>query len=209
MLSSLLKVRNEDILRLQRDVDNIAYNLVTSVNSIHQRGFVNRTIPIGPEGPPQNLEDSKGKITGIKFFRNLENQKDAAMKIEISENVLADLTNIITALEPNSPGDNRVAIAVSKIQHQKLFDDGTATLEEKYLQTIADIGLQSSKANIDAEQSEGILNQQQTVRERISGVSIDEEAANMIRYQHAYEASAKVLKTADQMFQTVIGLLQR
>lgn len=209
MLSSLLKVRNVDIVRFQKNVDNIAYNLASSVNSVHQRGFVNRNVETGPDGKISNFKDSKGKITGIKFFRNLDDPKEAAMKIEISEDVMADLTNIITALEPNSPGDNRVAIAVSKIQHQKLFDDGTATLEEKYLQAIADIGLQSSKAQIDSEQSEGILNQQQTVRERISGVSIDEEAANMIRYQHAYEASAKILKTADQMFQTVIGLLQR
>ena len=77
------------------------------------------------------------------------------------------------------------------------------------MQSIADIGLQTSKAIMDSEQAEGILNQQKTVRERISGVSIDEETANMVRYQHAYEASAKILNTADQMFHTVIGLLKR
>ena len=208
-LSSLMKVRNEDIQRLQKSIDDIAFNLVSSVNAIHERGFVNRTIQMNQDENTPAMQDSKGKTTGIKFFRALEDKQDAGMKIELSEDVLADLTNIVTALEPNSPGDNRVSIAISKIQHQKIFDDGNATLEEKYLQSIADIGLQSSKARMDSEQAEGILNQQKTVRERISGVSIDEETANMVRYQHAYEASAKILKTADQMFNTVIGLLKR
>jgi len=207
-LSSLMKTRNEDIVRLQNSMDEIAFNLVTTVNGLHERGYVNRDIPMREDGSLPDA-DQKGKTTGIKFFRNLESSQDAAMLIELNEDVLADLTNIVTALEPNSPGDNRVSIAISKIQHQKLFDQGTATLEEKYLQSIADIGLQTSKAIMDSEQAEGILNQQKTVRERISGVSIDEETANMVRYQHAYEASAKILNTADQMFHTVIGLLKR
>jgi len=111
-------------------------------------------------------------------------------------------------LEPNAPGDNRVAVAISKLQHEKLLDEGTSTLEEKYLQSIAHVGLETGKARLDTEQSEGILAQTRSLKERISGVSIDEETANMVRYQHAYDASAKVLKTADDMFKTVLGIMR-
>ena len=117
-----------------------------------------------------------------------------------------DLSNIATALAPNSPGDNRIALAISKIQNERILDDGTITLEEKYLQSIGNIGLSTGKARLNSEQSEGILNQTKSVKERYSGVSIDEEAANMVRYQHAYDASAKVMKTAEEMFATVLSI---
>lgn len=117
-----------------------------------------------------------------------------------------DLSNITTGLKPNAPGDNRIALAISKIQHEKFMAGGTATIEEQYLQTIGKIGLEASKANFEQEQSEGILAQVNSIRERISGVSLDEETANMVRYQHAYEASAKVMQTANEMFDTVINI---
>ena len=47
-----------------------------------------------------------------------------------------------------------------------------------------------------------------SLKERLTGVSIDEETANMVKFQHAYDASAKVLKTADEMFKTVLGILR-
>ena len=86
------------------------------------------------------------------------------------------------------------------------MEEGTATMEEAFLKTIGKVGLESGKAQLDAEQAEGLIAQAKTIRERISGVSIDEETANMVRYQHAYEASAKVMQTANEMFDTVIGI---
>ena len=86
------------------------------------------------------------------------------------------------------------------------MDGGTTTLEESYLQTIGNVGLESGKAQLDREQSEGILAQTKNLKERLSGVSIDEEAANMVRYQHAYDASAKVMQTANEMFDTVLSI---
>jgi len=58
----------------------------------------------------------------------------------------------------------------------------------------------------DSEQSSGLLAQATSIRERLTGVSIDEETSNMVRYQHAYEASAKIMQAADEMFKTVLEL---
>ena len=71
---------------------------------------------------------------------------------------------------------------------------------------IGNIGLEMGKARLDAEQSSGILAQATNLRERLAGVSIDEETANMVRFQHAYQASAKVMQAADDMFKTVLEL---
>jgi flagellar hook-associated protein 1 FlgK len=72
---------------------------------------------------------------------------------------------------------------------------------------VGHIGLQAGKAKINEEQSGGILAQAKSVKERLAGVSLDEEAANMIKYQNSYEASAKVMRASDEMFKAVLNLL--
>lgn len=204
-LSALVTVRNQSIYELKSRVDSIAHEFMNTTNAIHRRGFVGRQIPVDAEGLTP-LYDAKGPVTGINFFREPTSVKGAAENMMLSDEVRSDLSNIATSLKPNSAGDNRIAIAISKLQHERVMEGGTATLEESYLQTIGNIGLETSKARIDAEQSSGILAQIKGVKERISGVSIDEETSNMVRYQHAYEASAKVMQAADEMFSTVLNI---
>lgn len=205
-LQSLVHVRNQDLVEARSDIDNIAYNFVNTVNAIHRRGYVNREININSNGSPVQ-SDEHGPTTGINFFQIIDFKDGAASKVKISELVKENLSNVATAASPNAPGDNRIAIAISKIQHEKILDDSTTTLEEKYLQIIGNIGLESGKATFDKEQSHGILTQTEALREKVSGVSIDEETSNLVKYQHAYEASAKVLKSADEMFKTVLGIM--
>ena len=204
-LASVIKVRNEDLKKLQENIDGIAYQFTTSVNAIHRQGFVNRPINIGPDGTPAKL-DAKGLTTGLDFFAQPLEVEGAGSSIDLSDAVKEDLSNIAAALAPNAPGDNRVSIAISKLQHERIAGEDSVTLEEKYLQTIGNIGLETGKARLDAEQSNGLLAQANSIRERLSGVSIDEETANMVRYQHAYEASAKMMQAADEMFKTVLEL---
>jgi flagellar hook-associated protein 1 FlgK len=204
-VASMVKVRNGDLRELQDNIDNIAYHFANSVNSIHRQGFVNRKIAIGPEGTPAT-EDKHGPTTNIDFFKVPVEAEGFANEIDLSNLVKDDLSNITAAMAPNAAGDNRVAIAISKIQHQKMGGDGSITLEEQYLQMIGKIGLETGKSHLDAEQANGLLAQANSVRERLAGVSIDEETANMIRFQHAYEASAKMIQAADEMFKTVLEI---
>ena len=204
-LSAIVKVRNEDLKKLQSDIDGIAYQFTTSVNTIHRQGFVNRPIIIGADGKPA-VVDQKGLTTGLDFFKQPLSVDEAGNEIDLSDSVKKDLSNIAAALAPNAPGDNRVAIGISKLQHERISGDGSITLEEKYLQTIGSIGLETGKARLDAEQASGILAQANSLRERLTGVSIDEETANMIRFQQAYQASAKIMQAADDMFKTVLEL---
>lgn len=205
IMAAIIKVRNEDLKKLQNDIDSIAYQFTTSVNTIHRQGFVNRQITIGADGKP-SVMDSKGLTTGLDFFKQPLSVEEAGNAIDLSDAVKKDLSNIAAAIAPNAPGDNRVAIAISKLQHERISGDGDITLEEKYLQTIGSIGLETGKARLDAEQSTGILAQATSLRERLTGVSIDEETANMVRFQQAYQASAKIMQAADDMFKTVLEL---
>lgn len=193
-IGALIKTRDNDLENLEQQLDVLAHGLVHSTNAVHRQGFANHPSTSGKQ------------ITGINFFKEPLSLKRAAEYISLSDAVLADSNNIATALEADKPGDNRVAIAISKLQHEKILN-GTTTFEEQYLKSVGEVGLQSGKSKIDQEQSEGILAQAKSFKERLSGVSLDEEAANMIRYQNAYEASAKVIKASDEMFKAVLGLM--
>ena len=204
-LASMIKVRNEDIVEVKKKVDHISYNLSKSVNAIHRRGYANRELTADVNGSVSSA-DSKGLTTGIDFFKEPISEENAALDMDLSAAVKEDLSNVVTAFTPNAPGDNRISLAISKLQHERILGDGETTLEEYYLQTVGKIGLETGKAMLDTEQSEGLMAQAESLRERLVGVSIDEEAANMVKYQNAYEASAKIMQTADEMFKVVIGI---
>ncbi len=195
-MSSRVEIRNVDIQNIQKSMDEIAFNFAHAVNAVHRRGYINKNIVDSTDG------------TGVNFFSIGDKKANSAHEIDLSEEVRSNLFNVVTALNKNSPGDNRVALAISKLQHEKIFKEGTTTLEEQFLQTIANVGLEAGKAKMDSSQSEGILAQTNAIKERLSGVSIDEETANMMRYQQAYEASARVLRTANEMFNTVLGIMR-
>ena len=205
-LGALLKTRNEEVVQLEKQIDELAHGLVHATNAIHRKGFANHPVPLDAQGNP--VPNAAGRqVTGINFFKEPLDMKRAAEYIDLSDEIKEDVNNIATALEPNQPGDNRIALAISKLQHEKVLAGGTTTFEEQYLKSVGHIGLQAGKARINEEQSGGILAQAKSVKERLAGVSLDEEAANMIRYQNSYEASAKVMKAADEMFKAVLNLL--
>lgn len=206
-VGALIKSRNKELSFVRAQLDDMAHSLVHITNAIHRRGFINQKLPVDANG---NIIQQPGmpKVTGINFFKEPLNKDRAADMLDLSDEVKGDLKNIATGLEPNSPGDNRIALAISKVQHEKLLAEGSKTIEEVYLETSSSVGLAASKNQINVEQSGGILAQAQSIKERISGVSIDEEATNMVKYQQAYEASAKMIKASDEMFDAVLGMVK-
>lgn len=205
-LGALVQARDSNLASLKGALDSIAFEVVERVNEIHKKGYARRDLPVDKRGNP-DLVDQKGITTDIPFFKSLGNSNQSVHRIQLSDEVNADLSNIVTGLLPNKPGDNRVALAISKIPHEKLLNDGQATMEEEYLKAVGDVGIAAGRANFEKEQSDGILAQTNAMRERLSGVSLDEEATHLMRYQNAFQASAKVIKEADQLFDTVINIM--
>ena len=85
-------------------------------------------------------------------------------------------------------------------------ETGTFTFDDFYTSKVGEIGVMNQKAIASLESQKNIVDQVKNVRESISGVSLDEEAQKMIEYQKAYEASARVIRMADEMFDTVLNL---
>jgi flagellar hook-associated protein 1 FlgK len=84
--------------------------------------------------------------------------------------------------------------------------DGEATADEFYTSMVGQVGIQAKRAMTSAETQQNIVKQLTNLRESISGVSLDEEATKLIEYQKSFDASARLIRTADEMFDTVLNL---
>jgi flagellar hook-associated protein 1 len=105
-------------------------------------------------------------------------------------------------------GDNSNALALSGLQDTRILRGGTATLAQGYEHAVTNIAGRTNGLALAADAQEALLQQAQASRESESGVNLDEEAAALLQYQHAYEASARVITTANELFQTLLTALR-
>lgn len=187
-LGGLLDIRDGVINNLLQETDDLAYTLATEVNNAHSVGF------------------TKYNQTGVNFFNVLDSKDDASGRLRLNDDIASDLANIATGIRPDAPGDNRVAVVIAQIQNQPLMAGGQSSLNDYYNGVVGQVGVMAKKANSIYEHQKGIVDQLGNVRESISGVSLDEEAIKMIEFQKSYDAAARVIKVADEMFDTVLSL---
>ncbi len=109
----------------------------------------------------------------------------------------------------NGVSDNRNALLLAGLNTQSIMVGGTATYKDLYGELIADVSSQTHQAEINGKAQESLFQYNLDARAAKSGVNLDEEAANMLQYQQAYQAAAKVISTADEMFQTLLTTLGR
>lgn len=112
---------------------------------------------------------------------------------------------------PNSGGvgDNRNALSLAGLQSKSLLEGGTATYGESYERLIGEVANRSRQATLGRD-TQNLLNQQaRAARDSVSGVNLDEEAAQMLRFQQAYQAAAQVIATSDTLFQTLLDAIRR
>ena len=104
-----------------------------------------------------------------------------------------------------SPANNLNALAMRDLNRKHVGDLDDATLSQAYQSLVGTVGIHTRTFKLDLDFTRGAVNDLQAKREDISGVSIDEELSNLLKFQHAYTAAAKLIKAADEMF---LSLLQ-
>jgi flagellar hook-associated protein 1 FlgK len=187
-LGALLEARDQTLSTVLSRLDELAHTVTTSVNEIHRQGF------------------TRDGAQGVNFFKPLTGDDRAAERISLSDAVKANVNNIATAAIPDAPGDNRVAIAISGLQEMHLMNGGKTTVDDFYNSIVSDVGVATASNRATMNQAKDIQTQLGKVRDQISGVSIDEETANLLQFQHAFDASAKVIQIADECLKTILDL---
>ncbi len=115
----------------------------------------------------------------------------------------AGFFNMLQGFFPQ-PGDNRNALKLANLSNKESEDLGQATVSDFYASLVGEIGITGKSVKNSKSFMEDLLNQLQTMRDNISAVSLDEEMANLIKYQQAFAASAKILTIADEMLDILI-----
>jgi len=109
----------------------------------------------------------------------------------------------------NGSGDNRNALLLAGLQTSRELMGGTASYQDTYGSLVADIAVQTRQAKTNSTTESVLLEQAVAARDSVSGVNLDEEAANLIRFQQAYQAAAQMIAVADQLFQTLLNATRR
>jgi len=138
-----------------------------------------------------------------------------AGNLAISQHIQNDVTTIGTGYtDPTTSllqlGDNKAAIAVMNLQDSALSVDGTSpsSLHERVASLSSQYGLDVGTANQQKNYRQAEATSLTQQRDAISGVNIDEELIAMMKFQRAYEASAKIISTNNTMLDTLMGILQ-
>lgn len=186
-IGGALEVRDKVVTELLGDVDKLAFSFAANMNEVHRSGF------------------NAYNQTGQDFFELPSQLRHASASLSVSKNILDDVGRISTGAGPGSPGDSRVAVKMARLQQDKTMN-GENTFDEYYNSVVGKVGIQARRAETASSTQRDIVKQMNNIRESISGVSLDEEATKLIEYQKSFDASARLIRTADEMFDTVLNL---
>lgn len=108
--------------------------------------------------------------------------------------------------------DNRNGLIMGDLQNQDIMQVNNSgsgqpiSFQEAYGNVVSDIGQKASSGDISLQSANALKSQSKNWFESVSGVSLDEEAANLVRYQQSYQAAARLLATAQELFTTILGV---
>jgi flagellar hook-associated protein 1 FlgK len=181
-LGGLIQARDQSIPSVLNQLDTLAYNVETSFNTQSRAGF-----------------DANGNA-GVNFFTQPASVAGASSSVAVA---ISD-PNLVAASSDGTVGSNGNAQALANLQNQTIVSGQTPL--DYYSNLVFQIGNQVSQAQ--SEKTAVGLVQQQLADQRstISGVSLDEEAVNLIQYQAAYQASANVVNVVDQLLYDTLNM---
>ncbi|MCU7845536.1 MAG: flagellar hook-associated protein FlgK [Candidatus Thiodiazotropha sp. (ex Monitilora ramsayi)] len=123
--------------------------------------------------------------------------------------VPADGDTFLIGNNTSGSSDNRNALSLVDLQTMDGLLGGTATYDEIYAQMVSDVGSKTHHAELNLAAQESLLDRTRDAMQEISGVNLDEEAAKLIQYQQAYQASAQIISAASTLFDTLINAVRR
>ena len=175
----------------QRKLDEFAKGFAEGFNDKHKEGY-------GLNGE-----------TGKQFFE-FDGAKGIAATITLHEDILKDLKNIAAGGEPGNIGDNTNLLELIGLRDNKEFFSGglsQGTPDDFLKSIISNLAVDSMQGQRMYESQNIILKNIESKRNSISGVSYDEETADMVRFQHAYVAAARMITTMDNIMDVTINRL--
>jgi len=188
-LAAFLEVRDTTAKGYMDSLDALAAELVERVNDQHKLGY----------DMNQNL--------GEDFFVfDIVPEVEEARYMKVNADIIADINKIAASETVNGDGGN--AVSMNAIKDELTMDDGKSTFSSYYSSLVAQVGQDVAYVNRSFDHHTNLMSQLTNRREGISGVSIDEEMMNLIRYQTGYNASARLFSAAQELGDTLMNLVR-
>lgn len=184
-LGGQISMYSQEIPQLKQSIDLIAQTLVEQINAVHVSGY----------GLNDNVSRNFFDPTGI-----------TAGTITVNPDLVDDPANIAASSAVGEAGNGDIASQIADVRNQKVIEG--RKLVDFTISTISKPGaaINSLLANIETREAE--IAMLETQQQRQAGVNIDEELALMIQYQNAYQGAARVMTTAQELYDTLLGIIQ-
>lgn len=182
-LAALVDLHNTEIPSQLSALDDFGNAIVNEVNAVHSTGYTSHDTP----------------LTGVNFF---ESYGQGVLKI--NDNILND-HKYIAVSRTGSSGDNDFSLEIEKLKSKEVLNG--QTFSEYYSEMVSDIANKKKLNEEKATSFDLVLQQMNIQKAEYSGVSIDEEMVDVIKFQRSFGASAKLISIADELLQTLINLV--
>jgi flagellar hook-associated protein 1 len=184
-LKGWIESRDTLISDYMTQLDTLADGIRTGVNGLHTTGF-----------------DLNG-AAGVDFFTGT-----GAVDLAVNTSIVAD-SDLIAAAGAGEglPGGNSIAIAIGDLQSTATMTGGS-TYSEYYSALVGKVGADVQTANFNYSHQNTMVQNLDNYRQEVSGVSLDEEMVNLVQFQQAYNAAAKLITTADDMMDTLMSMVK-
>ncbi len=176
---------SDDATEITSQLDQLASDLYDALNAQHQSGFVASGVP------------------GDTLLNYVPGEVAATLSVTTSD--IADLAVSSIDGTPFPVHNGHNATAIAELRNSLVAGGGTASLLDSARAFVAEVGSRTSAAEAAAAAQGDLLASAELARESAHGINLDEEMIELIRYQRAYEAAARVVTTADQALDTLIN----
>ena len=186
-IKGLVDLRDNYIEGFMTNIDDLAKSIMEEVNSVHSTGY--------------NLNGT----TGINFFNDINQNYAAGMNV--STDVMTDIRNVAVTSSADNQSGNDIAMALAELGTTNVTINGQATTYVDFSTSAATrAGSLSQNAQDLSSYHQDLMASVEKQRDSVSGVSIDEEMSNLIKFQYAYQAAARLITTADTMMNTLLEI---
>ncbi len=182
-LEGTITTRDGTLTTLQQDINTLASLMISEVNAVHVTGY------------------SLTGTTGANFFTGTD-----ASNITLNSALSGSPQLVQASSAAGVQGNNQVAVQLAQLADKKNVSISGQTFGQYFSRTISGLGQALSNVNGQSETQSVVENMLTTQRDSLMGVSIDEEMTDLIRFQKAYQASARIITTIDEMLDTVLSL---
>lgn len=184
-IAGAIDARDGGVVDLRESLNTLASELITQVNALHTTGY----------------DLSGNNDTSLNFFNGT-----GAADISVNSTLRADPRKLQMSASATEVGDNTIARALASKIESPAANLNNMSYSEHYGNTVSSFGQELSLVNVQLNDQKAVQNMLQKQRDSVQGVSIDEEVANLVIFQRAFQASARLITTMNTLMGDVINM---